>query len=59
MVHPALAGTIFFEPAWTEPLLSCRSQRYGLEKIRITLAENGIRTDWKRISAITQELPRL
>lgn len=32
------------------------SQRYGAEKIRIILAENGIHTSRKRISAIMQEL---
>ena len=32
------------------------SQRYGAEKIRIILAENGVHTSRKRISAIMQEL---
>lgn len=31
-------------------------QRYGAEKIRITLAESGIRVSTKRIAAIMQEL---
>ena len=32
------------------------SQRFGAEKIRVTLAENGIRVGTKRIAAIMQEL---
>lgn len=31
-------------------------QRYGAEKIRVILAEDGIRTSAKRISSIMQEL---
>ena len=32
------------------------SQRFGTEKIRVTLAEGGVRVGTKRIAAIMQEL---